>query len=154
MQDLAARIKKLVPAANISPGGNVEIRDDGDGPYIYRWDAAIGEQPTEEQLLAVDVRRLKPRDQLEADWNALAVGLSTENRNLLWAMLYRFSLKRAASVQQFDALTNEEKAAQLAIIGLNDDYADKILDAADRDPAGFAAIVQQFNPSYDPYEGA
>ena len=55
MNDIARRLKILFPSVDLSPGGNVQVQNDGQGAYIAKWDAALGTQPTQAQLLAVDV---------------------------------------------------------------------------------------------------
>lgn len=52
--DLSRRIQKLFP--NVDLFSSVIVQDDGFGPYIKKWDAALGSQPTLAELLAVDVR--------------------------------------------------------------------------------------------------
>lgn len=50
MVSLSDIILYLYPSADLSPFGNVQLADDGNGPYISRWDNALGSQPTQAQL--------------------------------------------------------------------------------------------------------
>lgn len=40
----------LYPSANISSFGNVQLADDGNGPYIAKWDTTLGPKPSQAQL--------------------------------------------------------------------------------------------------------
>lgn len=61
MDDLAVRILVLVPAATFGRGGTVQLSDaaDGRGPQVVSWDtAALGTQPTAQQLAAVTAQQI------------------------------------------------------------------------------------------------
>lgn len=72
--------------------GKIVVQDDGDGPYIAKWDESLGPIPTAEDLAAwelevvplkaeADVRQAKRAeympigDQLDAIWHAMDDGI-------------------------------------------------------------------------------
>ena len=65
MFDLARRIQRLYPSADLGPFGNVRVQDDGAGPYIALWDDALGPRPSQAQLNGVDVS-VTPEEKTEA----------------------------------------------------------------------------------------
>lgn len=68
MVSLAEAIGHLYPAADLSPGGNVRIVNDGGGDRIAAWDAALGQQPTGDQIAAaqIDVAKAQKRAEIDA----------------------------------------------------------------------------------------
>jgi hypothetical protein len=76
MVNLPDAILALVPAATFGPGGTVTLADrgDGNGPVIVAWDdAALGPQPTPEQLAAVTPAQVAAYYEQRAQAAALAL---------------------------------------------------------------------------------
>ena len=71
MNDIGARIRLLFPTADLM--SKVIILDDGDGPYIHTWDDSLGRQPTESELLAVDVAAERTKREKLAQYRELAI---------------------------------------------------------------------------------
>lgn len=58
--NIAEAILSLYP--NADPVADFEVRDDGKGPWLARWDEAkLGPRPTEQQLVAARLPALKAR---------------------------------------------------------------------------------------------
>jgi hypothetical protein len=75
MVNLADAILVLVPAATFGPGGTVALADrgDGTGPAVVAWDAALGPQPTPDQLAKVTPAQVTAYYQQQAQAAALAL---------------------------------------------------------------------------------
>ncbi len=62
MNDIYLRIRTLYPDLTDSHfQEHISLRDDGDGPYIERWDHPTLPRPTEQQLLAVEPKGPVPQ---------------------------------------------------------------------------------------------
>lgn len=113
-QQLAQRIKVLVPAVDFDPfTGNVVIQDDsdGNGPYIRSWNVPGVSQPSDAELLAVTQQQIDALPE-----NVLAIN-RTANNNFILNEITTVETEAASlqalvdSNQSFMALSNAQKDA-------------------------------------------